>query len=54
VSGFLVWLLAYAVPQTGNAFCHLSPWTLTLPYLGWTLLEAPCVALLGGWIYREG
>jgi len=53
VSGLVVWLLAYAVPQTGNAMTHLAPWNLTLAYLGWTLIEAPLVAQLGGWLYQE-
>ena len=53
VAGLLVWLLAYVVPQLGNAFMHLAPWSLTLTYLGWVLVEAPLVAVLGAWIYRE-
>ena len=53
VSGLVVWLLAYAVPQLGNAMTHVAPWPLTLTYLAWVLVEAPLVALLGGWLYRE-
>jgi hypothetical protein len=53
VAGLLVWLLAYVVPQLGNAFTHLAPWSLTLTYLAWVLVEAPLVALLGAWLYRE-
>jgi len=52
-AGFLVWLLAYAVPGIGNAMTHLMPWHLTGVYLAWVLVEAPGVALLGGWLYRE-
>ena len=53
MAGLVVWLLAYAIPQVGNAMTHLAPWNLTAVYLAWTLVEAPAVALLGGWIYRE-
>ena len=53
VTGLLVWLLAYAVPQLGNALTHLAPWPLTLTYLAWVLVEAPLVAVLGAWLYRE-
>lgn len=54
VAGLLIWLLAYVIPQTGNALMHIAPWPLTLGYLAWVLVEAPLVALLGGWLYREG
>ena len=53
VAGLVVWFLAYAIPQAGNAMTHLAPWPLTLTYLAWTLVEAPLVAQLGGWLYRE-
>jgi len=53
VAGLVVWFLAYAIPQTGNAMTHVAPWPLTLTYLAWTLVEAPLVAQLGGWLYRE-
>jgi hypothetical protein len=53
LAGLLVWLLAYAIPGLGNAFTHLTSWSLALTFLGWTLVEAPLVAVLGGWIYRE-
>lgn len=53
VSGLLIWLLAYVIPGIGNAVTHLAPWPLTLTFLAWTLVEAPLVAVLGGWIYRE-
>jgi len=35
------------------AVTHIAPWPLTLAIQGWTLVEAPTVALVGGWIYRE-
>ncbi len=54
VAGLIVWLLAYAYPQLGNAFSHITPWSLVAVYLPWALVEAPLAALLGGWIYREG
>jgi hypothetical protein len=52
-AGLVVWLLAYAAPQLGNAVSGLAPWPLTLTYLAWVLVEAPVAALLAGWIYRE-
>ena len=52
-AGLVVWLLAYAIPGLGNAVTHLTPWSLALAYLGWALIEAPLVAVLGAWIYRE-
>lgn len=52
-AGLLVWFLAYVIPGLGNALTHLSPWSLTLTFLGWTLVEAPLVAVLGAWLYRE-
>ena len=52
-AGLVVWGLAYAIPALGNAKTGIMPWGLTWKCLGWSLVEAPVTALLGGWLYRE-
>lgn len=53
LAGAVVWVLAYAYPALGNAVTGLTPWPLTWKIMAWSAVEAPLVAILGAWIYRE-
>jgi hypothetical protein len=53
VTGLVVWLMAYCLPNLSNAAFGFLPLKLTLIGTLWGLAELLGASLIGAWLYRE-